>query len=140
MRACSVLGLVLLAATACEKEAPLAEADRTARTFLEAFASGDHETALRHSAGDVRRGVEVAKATRDRERQQHPAEVALLEEAMRTRPPDVELTRPRRQDEGVAEVRAVVTTQGPGGPERQPYELLLTFQENRWWVYHWQRR
>jgi len=138
MSAHAALSVSLLLA-ACAQEPPLSEADRTARAFLEAFATGDHEAAARFATGDVLHGVEVAKATRDREREEHPAEVALLAQAMRASPPDIELRPPRRHD-GTAEVRAIVTAAGPRGPERQQYELWLTWQQQRWWVYRWQRR
>ena len=131
--------VTLVALSACEREPPLAEASRTARAFMEAFSTGDHDAAARLATGDVLHGVEVARDTRARERREHPAEVALLEKVMRERPPDVEL-RPPRRHEDTAEVRAVVTTEGPGGSERSQYELRLVWREPRWLVYRWERR
>jgi hypothetical protein len=140
------LALVMtLCVLACEREPPLAEASRTARDFLEAFSTGDHDAALRLATGDVLHGVEVARANRERDRRDHPAEVALLEKAMRAHPPDVQVRAPRRhtaargQPDDTAEIRAVVTTVGPGGPERVQYELWLVWREPRWLVYRWGR-
>jgi hypothetical protein len=132
-------GLLLLALGACEQAPPIAEASRTAREFLEAVAQGRHDDAARYATGDVLDGVEVLKATRTRERSEHPAEVALLDKVMREQPPDIELRAPRRHED-TAEVRAVVTTRGPRGPERVQYELWLVWREDRWRVYRWQRR
>lgn len=129
-----------LALVACTKEPPLAEASRVAREFVEAFAKGDHEAAGRLATGDVLNGVEVAAEARAHERAEHPAEVALLDQAMRAHPPDVALRAPRRQDDETAVVRAVVTTEGPGGPARVQYELWLVWREARWLVYRWERR
>lgn len=138
-RALPALTLLSLATAVCEREPPLAEAGRTAREFLEAFSTGQHDAALRLADGDVRHGVEVARESRERERREHPTEVALLEKAMREHPPDVLIRTPRRHDD-TAEVRAVVTTEGPQGSERVQYELWLVWREPRWLVYRWQRR
>lgn len=119
-----------------QAEPPLSDAGRAARAFLEAFSTGDHDAALRLSTGDVRHGVEVAKESRAHERQEHPAEVALLEKAMREHPPDVRVMAPRRHED-TAEVRAVVTTEGPRGPQTTRYELWLVWRAPRWLVYRW---
>lgn len=135
--------LALLALCACTREPPLAEASQTARTFLEAYTRGDHDAAARVATGDVLHGVEVARAQRERDRRDHPQQVALLEKVVRERPPDVQLRPARRhppsggQPEDTAEVRAVVTTIGPNGPERSQYEVWLVWREPDWLVYRW---
>lgn len=135
----ALAGLTLLS-LACERPPPLAEASRTARAFLEAFSTGDHDGALRLVTGDVQHGVEVARANRERERRDHPAEVALLQKVMAEHPPDILVRPPRLHGDDTAEVRAVVTTVGPAGPERVQYELWLVWHEPRWLVYRWERR
>jgi len=140
VRAVRRAAIVLTLFSACgSTEPPLGEAERTAREFLRAFASGDHGRASTLATGDVLQGVEVQRRLRERERGERPAEVALFEKMARERPPRVELRPARRRGE-IAEVRAVVTARGPSGDERARYELLLVWRQERWLVYQWERR
>ncbi|MBI2895843.1 MAG: hypothetical protein HYY06_19960 [Deltaproteobacteria bacterium] len=132
---------LLLAATACDPGPPPSEkAAGAARAFIEAFAAGDYAKAARHAEGDVLRGVEVQRRAREEERAAHPAEVALFEKAMREHPPRVEVLPPRDAGDHL-EVRVVVTTDSPRGPERTRYALRLAKGRTEVWrVRAWERR
>jgi hypothetical protein len=133
------LPLLALALVACgSSEPPLEEAGPVARSFVEAFASGRYLEARRLALGDVANGVEVQRRAREDEGRAHPAEIALLEKAMRRHPPEVEVRPPRRYSDHV-EVTADVTTIGPHGPERARYTLSLVWRGKKWRVYRWER-